>query len=409
MLTAAAERESMQEAIEEAKAELRCPFRYCSCPWECFSPTRRVAPGIDYVDIPDAEVADHRPAWSLLVGVTDGDSSLQLSRLSVARSGRILGRSDDVLEVFHNIVPAKPPSSSFAAAVAPLPPDGRSLCLLHSNIFEQPIALQLALHPKADTKESPLPNFEQETTSHSMPISADGHIWVLSATYDTNSLSVVMRCLVPEPDGGKRWELVGAPFTSPIINYSFPPWSGYFLQGYAVLPDTNLILVSFQMYGLFLTYAPDSGRWTQVLTDTDETRLEGYLPIVGRGIYVKQDSAVYVLRDSLIYAYKLTYQKDDQGTQQLKLDLPVEIDWICPFLDDEGYGFLTRLAGCLMCSVWISLARHDPCPCDNLHAIITTFYPHDPDEGGIRVLHSTYRRIDMVPDPRTYQKFCLLQ
>jgi hypothetical protein len=212
---AAAEGEAMpeaeREAIEEANAELRCPFRYCSCPWECFSPTRRVAPGIDYVDIPDAEVADHRPAWSLLVGVTDGDSSLQLSRLRVARSGRILGRSDDVLEVFHNIVPAKPPSSSFAAAVAPLPPDGRSLCLLHSNIFEQPIALQLALHPKADTKESPLPNFEQETTSHSMPIFADGHIWVLSANDDVHSFSVVMRRLVPEPDGGKRWELVGAP------------------------------------------------------------------------------------------------------------------------------------------------------------------------------------------------------
>jgi hypothetical protein len=47
MVTAAAERESMQEvmpeaerkAIEEAKAELRCPFRYCSCPWAAFSPT----------------------------------------------------------------------------------------------------------------------------------------------------------------------------------------------------------------------------------------------------------------------------------------------------------------------------------------------------------------------------------
>jgi hypothetical protein len=133
--------------------------------------------------------------------------------------------------------------------------------------------------------------------------------------------------------------------------------------------------------------------------------MKGYLPIFGRGIYVQQHKAVYMLRGNIIYAYKLTYHKDDQGTQQLKLDLPVQIDSVCPFIPEKGYGFLTRLDGCLMCSVWISLARHDPCPCDNLHAIVTTFHLNGPAKGGIKVLHSTYRRIDMEPNPHAHQKF----
>ncbi|XP_047072758.1 uncharacterized protein LOC124682037 [Lolium rigidum] len=188
---------------------------------------------------------------------------------------------------------------------------------------------------------------------------------------------------------------------------------GDFLQGYAVIPDAKLILVSFQQYGLFLTFAPSSGRWTRVLTHTDKKRSERYLPIVGRGAYVEQHKAVYFLRNNIIYAYKLTYQKDDQGRmQQLKLDLPVLIDYVCPFTPGKGYGILTRLAGLRMCSVWISLAQRTPCPCENLHAIVTTFDLldiQDPAEGGIKLLHSTYRRVDMVPNPPAQQQFCFLQ
>jgi hypothetical protein len=244
-----------------------------------------------------------------------------------------------------------------------------------------------------------------------MPISIDGHIWALSATLqrDVRSFSVAMRRLV-----GRRWELVGSPFTCPPFHYPLPPWGGSYVQGYAMIPDAKLILVSFAQYGLFFTFATDSGTWTRVLTDTDKTRSQRYLPILHRAIYVQHHKAVYFLMDNAIYAYKLTYQKDDQGgmQQQLKLDLPVLIDFVCPFISDHGYGLLTRLSSHLMCAVWISLASYDKCPCDNLHAIVTTFYLHDTQDlaqGGIKALHSTFRQLDMVPNPAAHQHFCFLQ
>ncbi|KAM0872527.1 hypothetical protein ACQ4PT_038646 [Festuca glaucescens] len=370
MLTAEEGDGEVDAMLTTGKREVVCRFRDCICRWLYFSLTTRVAPGIDYVDIPDA---DRRPAWSLLVGVTDGASSLRLSRLRVARSGRILGRSDDALDVFHNM------------------------------------ALQLTLQPQADddTKELPLPEIDE--TCACIPIYADGHIWALSATLlddDIDSFRVVTRRLVD----GTRWEHVGAPFTGSVIHYKLPPWSGYFLQGYAVLPDADQILVSFQNYGLFLTFHTKSGRWSPVLTDTEEPRLQDYLPIHGRGIYVQRHQAVYMQRDDTIYAYKLTYHERAQGTPLLKLDPPVEIDFICPFIPEKGYGILTRLTDRLMCSVWISLAWRKPaCPCHYLHAIVTTFHLRDEFQGGIKVLHSTYRRVDMVPNPRADQKFCFLQ
>uniref|UniRef100_A0ACD5YZ06 Uncharacterized protein n=1 Tax=Avena sativa TaxID=4498 RepID=A0ACD5YZ06_AVESA len=385
--------------------ERRCCFRHCVCCWEYFPRIHRIAPGKDYVCIPAADAADHSPAWSLLIGVTDGASSLRVSRLRVARSGRILGRPDDALELFHKIVLEKPPGYTFEAGAA-LAPDGRSLCVLGKDAHEQ----QLSLLLDTDNKELPLP--EIEGTSPCIPISAHDKIWALSATLlddDIDSFSVVARRLVLEPGGcGKRWEHAGDPFTSQHIFSSFPHWRGSFLQGYAVLPDTNLILVSFEQHGLFLTFAPCSGRWTPVLTDTDETRSQDYLPIFGRGIFVEQHQAVCMLHDNTIYAYKLTYQQDDQKPRLLKLDPPVEIDFVCPFIPEKGYGFLTHLHDRLMCSVWISLAWGDPCPCRNLHAIVTTFHLNDLAQGGITVLHSAHRWLDMVPNPPD-QKFCFLQ
>ncbi|KAM0849356.1 hypothetical protein ACQ4PT_053795 [Festuca glaucescens] len=407
--------ESESDGEEEWR---RCRLCDCLCRWINFpsGADRRVAPGIDYVGLPDADAADHHlPAWSLLVGVADGaSSSLRLSRLRVARSGRFLGRSDDALEVFHDIALAKPPEYTFNAGVAPLDSDGRSLCVLHQEYLEQPQALQLTLQPPKP-QEMPLPEIEGTSTAdYCMPISVDGHIWALSATLQADgidkSLRVAMRRLVP---GGRRWELVGSPFTCPRLHYPLPPWDGSFLQGYAVIPDAKLILVSFLQYGLFFTFAPDSGSWTRVLTDTDKNRSQRYLPIIGRAIYVEHHKAVYFLRNNAIYAYKLTYHKDDQGgMQQLKLDLPVVIDFVCPFSPEQGYGLLTRLSSRLMCAVWISLAWVEQCPCENLHAIVTTFYLHDAQDlaqGGIKVLHSTYRRLDMVPNPAAHQHFCFLQ
>ncbi|CAM0878415.1 unnamed protein product [Alopecurus aequalis] len=435
---AAAEEESMAEGKGLVVWERRCTYRDCVCRW-IFRGMTRIAPGMDYVCIPPEDDADHRPAWSLLAGVSDGaSSSLRLSRLRVARSGRILGRSDDKLEVFHDILLAKQPEDFFDAGAA-LAPDGRSLCVLRRDINEQPKALQLILGP--GTEELPLPEIEG-TTSPCMPISYDGRIWALSATrrddIDWSQVptdcppkvptdcsedamdwgediavpdyfgffSVVARRLLAEPGGGTRWEQVGDAFTCPRVQLGSPQWTGGFLQGCAVLPGHKLILVSFKQYGLFLTFAPHSGCWSPVRTDPK--RSAHYRPIHGRGIYVEQHNAVYFLCHNNIYAYKINRQEDDQGKQQLSLDPPIEIHSVCPFMPNKGYGYLTRLAGRLMCSVWISLARCRPCPCDNLHAIVTTFHLRDLALGGIDVLHSTYRRLDMVPDPPN-QAFFFLQ
>ncbi|KAM0849334.1 hypothetical protein ACQ4PT_053782 [Festuca glaucescens] len=424
MLSEEEESESESESDSESEGEeewRRCRLCDCLCRWTFFPSCarRRVAPGVDYDRLPDADAADHHlPAWSLLVGVADGaSSSLRVFRLRVARSGRILGRSNDALHVFHDIALAKPPGYTFKAGVAPLASDGRSLCVLHHALQQQPQALQLTLQPQPQPQEMPLPEIEGTTADHCIPISADGHTWALSATPQghaiNTALSLVMRRLVPVSGGGTRWELVRSPFTSPPLHHPLPPWTGRLLQGYAVIPDGKLILVSFLQYGLFLTFHTDSGSWTRVLTDTDNQRSQRYLPILGRAIYVQHHKAVYFLSNNIIYAYNLTYQKDDQGgTQQLKLDLPVQIEFLCPFKPEQGYGLLTRLSSHLMCAVWISLAWVEQCPCKNLHAIVTTFYLHDTQDlaqGGIKALHSTFRRLDMLPNPPAHQHFCFLQ
>ncbi|CAM0877751.1 unnamed protein product [Alopecurus aequalis] len=240
------------------------------------------------------------------------------------------GRSDDALEVFHDILLAGKPTYSFHSGAA-LAPDRLSLCVLRKDDWgEPPQALQLSL--ELDTKESPLP--EIEGADPYVPISADGHIWAMSATEHTRTFTVVTRRL-----GRKRWEQVGDPFTSPLIHNRIPYWGGWFLQGYAVLPRHNLILVSFQQYGLFLTFATDSGCWTSVGIDT--RRSEEYLPIKGRAIYMEEHNAVYMLSENTIYAYQLIYCND---AKLLRLDPPTEI----------------------------SLAMRGRCPCDHLHAIVTT-------------------------------------
>jgi hypothetical protein len=52
---------------------------------------------------------------------------LRLKRLCAARSGRILGRSDDALEFFDDI--GLPTGRGFSTSAA-LAPDARSLCVL---------------------------------------------------------------------------------------------------------------------------------------------------------------------------------------------------------------------------------------------------------------------------------------
>ncbi|CAM0878376.1 unnamed protein product [Alopecurus aequalis] len=368
----------------EVKGEWRCTFRYCVCRWiRCGIP--RIAPGRDYVCIPAD--ADHRPAWSLLVGVSDGaSSSLRLSHLRVARSGRILGRSDDKLEVFHDIVLGHPPD-----------PEDHCRGLLRRR--RRPGSRRaLALHAMDFPKVVDWPKVVD--CSDAMELKED-----IAAPDYFGFFSVVARRLLAEPAGGTRWEQVGDPFTCPLVQLGCAQWTGGFIQGCAVLPVHKLILVSFQQYGLFLTFAPESGCWSPVRTDTK--RSAHYLPIHGRGMYMEQHDAVYLLCYNAIYAYKLTHQEDNQGKLQLSLDPPIKIHSICPFSTNQGYGYVTRLADRLMCSVWISLACRQPCPCDDLHAIVTTFHLRDLAQGGIDVLHSTYRRVDMVPDPPNQAFFFL--
>jgi hypothetical protein len=353
---------------------------------------------MDYACIPDA--ADHGRTWSLLVGVMDG-AVLRLKRLRVASSGRILGRSDDALDFFHDI--DMPTGRGWFSASAALAPDSHSLWVLHQASEQNPQALQLTLQPQhTSTEELHLPEIEL-ISSRCISISAGGHLWALSAIVEHDvKFSVLMRRLVP----GVGWQQVGSAFTGPYIHDESPLWGRWFLQGYVVLPDAALILVSFKQKGLFLTFAPDSGDWTVV--PVDATRLRDYVPISGRGVYIEEDQAICMLGHNTIYAYKLSYYQDEQGRQQLRqLDPPITIDAVCPFNSCKGYGFLTRLKDRLMCSVWISLAWREPCLCGNLHAIVTTFHLHDLAEGGIVVLHSSFRRVDMLPNPAD-QEFCFL-
>uniref|UniRef100_A0ACD5VCC7 Uncharacterized protein n=1 Tax=Avena sativa TaxID=4498 RepID=A0ACD5VCC7_AVESA len=406
MMAAEWEAESMlSSSSSEEEVEWKmpgCTVHDCVCHWHFYgSPqTPRVAPGTDCLRIPAG--ADPSPAWSLIVGVKDG-AALRLRRLRVARSGRILGRSDGELEFFHDI--QMPTRQGFSASAA-LAPGGRSLCVLHQADNEKPQTVRLTLQPQTadDTDELHLPEIQE--TSRCIPISTGGQFWALSATVRHGfEFSVLMRRLVP--GDGDGWQQVGETYTSPHVRDDSP--GDWFLQGFAVLPlpeAKQLILVSFKQKGLFFTFAPHSGDWTRV--PTDATRLLDYVPIPGRAVYVEQDQAVYMLRHNTIYAYKLTYQDDDQGRQQLSLDPPIKMDTVCPFNSCQGYGFLARLGDRLMCSVWISLALLEPCLCDNLHAIVTTFHLRSPAQGGIQVLHSSFRRVDIEPKRREDQEFCFL-
>ncbi|EMS49396.1 hypothetical protein TRIUR3_14631 [Triticum urartu] len=355
---------------------------------ECAS--RRPKFGNDFVDIP--YYADESPAWLLLVGVISG--ALRFHRFRVARSGRISGQSEDRLEIFHDLMKPQGCSSSASAALVP---DGRSLCLLQRVEKAQTDALQLQLPAEEEPPaEVALPPLDPSMRGRCMPISADGHIWAVSATYSsgTSFRLLVQRLVIEEEEGAasQRWEQVGPPFDQHCkFEPSLPTiWGLDFLQGYAVLPGHGrergtLILLSLQN-GLFFTFncsSPDLG-WTKVVQTSED---KDYVPILGRGLYVQETNAIYMLRKNVIYEYKLGYEE-----RSLKIGTPMEIIFPC-VARSRAHGFLTHLGSGVMCSVLMSTAL--PCWQDHLHAIITTFQlgpgPH------IKVLHSTSRQLDVLP------------
>ncbi|CAM0944226.1 unnamed protein product [Alopecurus aequalis] len=274
--------------MEAAEEEDWCGLFTCVCRWrppQCSPRIHHVAPGYDYVSLP-ADADGRRPAWSLLVGFSD-DTKLRLHRLHVARSGRILGRSNDALEIFHDLG-----KLAFSAS-ASLAPDGVSLYVLHQDDEAPPQALQLQLG-HADATEEELPPLPTDPEVPLCSISAAGHIWAayIKFLFESREFGIVMLRLLRE-DGQSRWEQVGEPVVGPDDYSTSIPWGGRFLQGCTVLPlcggNRTLLLVSIKLHSLFFTFDCSTSAWAQV----DTTPESCYIPILGHGVYIQEDETVY--------------------------------------------------------------------------------------------------------------------
>ncbi|XBJ24908.1 hypothetical protein VPH35_002686 [Triticum aestivum] len=410
---------------KEKAAVSACTLYRCFCCWHrlCSPRVPRVAPGRDYVCIPAG--ADDSPAWSLLVGLLSAsipmiseDSVLGLHRFRVARSGRILGRSDDALDTLCTVETTKG-CSGIASATAALTPDGRSLCLFSEHLdpgkySATPRAQQLRLADEA-TAMSELPRLPQDTCMHCRPVSAAGHLWAPYVYLEYAGKCVLgMQRFCKDAD---RWEQAGDTFPFHYKSQMSKLWNGDFLQGCAVLPDDTILVSLRPAQGVFLTFNCSDCTWTVVATSDPENTQTAYVPILGPGVYIQgddetddDDGAVYFLRDNCVYAYKLRYYQDQEDQRRkLKLEPPTTVDSVCPFYD-EGYGFLTHLGGRLMCSVWIGVELQ--CSCVHLHAIISTFRvrPTSAQQKGIDILHSTCRRLDVLSVAlQPTHEFCFLQ
>jgi hypothetical protein len=156
-----------------------CTLFRCFCCWRrtCSPRIPRVAPGRDYVCIPAG--ADDRPARSVLVGFF-AVSGLRLHRFRVAPSGRILGRSNDDLEVFRHVGECATP---IWRANATPGPDGRSLCIFSSQRLldaEATVvptrALELQLHDNDERRVTELPTVLLGRVRPCRPVTAAGDI-----------------------------------------------------------------------------------------------------------------------------------------------------------------------------------------------------------------------------------------
>ncbi|OEL35482.1 hypothetical protein BAE44_0003498 [Dichanthelium oligosanthes] len=123
-----------------------CTLGRCFCCWlrSCSSRIPPVGPGRDYDRVPLG--ADDRAAWSLLIGFlprsSAGTSLLRLRRFRVARSGRVLGRSDDALDILDDVdYDARGVSAQIRTPAATPSANGRSLALcLFCQDFVSPVA-----------------------------------------------------------------------------------------------------------------------------------------------------------------------------------------------------------------------------------------------------------------------------
>ncbi|KAL6631388.1 hypothetical protein ACP70R_028238 [Stipagrostis hirtigluma subsp. patula] len=404
-------------------ADPTCAFNtLCFCRWRSFCSSRIpfVAPGRDYECMPAG--ADDSPAWSLLVGflsIADGNTnSLRLHRFRVARSGRVLGRSGDALEILDGDVDYEgkdAPSQTSAVAATP-GPDGRSTCLfcrvvrladLGGAAPLRPLQLYPNLNAGGSITVSPLPALPPERRPI-RPISAAGDLWAPYLAEVFGPTHLVMLRL--DNDAGQWVEAAAIDLPHGRQEPQGVMRGGRILQGYAVVRRT--ILLSLQPSHLFFAFDCSARAWAAVATA--ETKDTYYLPISDRGVYVEEDDAIYFLHGSLVSAYRLC---QDHEQSQYRIAPPTRVDCVCPFRHDDGYGFLTHLGGRLMCSVWISVSLG--CNCDTLHVLITTFRVKGNNGGnrepfvpsGIEIMHSTCRRLDISPN-RPWEsicEFCFLQ
>lgn len=123
---------------------------------------------------------------------------------------------------------------------------------------------------------------------------------------------------------------------------------------------------------------------------------------------------VYFLRRATLLAYRLS--EDEDG--KLFIAPPVEVERLWPY-HEEGYGSVVHLGGRMLCAVWMNMNL--PFGCAQRHALITTLLVRDrggqggdDGHGGVEVLHSTCRWVDMlrskaVPRYKSYDVLCFLQ
>jgi hypothetical protein len=207
----------------------RCNFSIFFCRWRrlCSPEVPPAGSGGEYAFIPDDTVRS--PAFSVVVGVISkfgGDSWLRLHRFRVAKSGRILGRSGDTLEIWADDVDCKPKNtwSHIRASNATRSPDGRSLslCLFSRDLdlsdllkkAECPRPLQLHMNLAAAAEDdtriavSPLPGLTLGPLMPTCPISAAGELWATYLTKLDGPTSLVMQRL--DKDAG-RWVEIDRP------------------------------------------------------------------------------------------------------------------------------------------------------------------------------------------------------
>ncbi|CAN6214260.1 unnamed protein product [Urochloa humidicola] len=285
-----------------------CRFHnQCPCSWfrRCSIRIPSVAPGRDYSCMPDG--SDDTGAWSVLVGfisMSGNNSIFRLHRFHVARSGRVLGRSDDALELVDGIYYGAKQDAllpQIHSATATPGPDGRSVCLFARQVAADYKVrlrpLQLHLDLKRRINVSALPALPLGPTMWTRSISAAGNLWAPCFSDHVGpplSSELTMKRL--HKDTG-RWLDVAAKNQPQVRCPPAGSYSGHVLHGYAVIGHT--ILMSLLPSHVFFIFDCSTCAWAAVATI--ETKNNHYIPIHERAVYAEEDDTIYFLRPQWHY------------------------------------------------------------------------------------------------------------